>query len=165
MWKFKALGMRALLFGAAQTMVPPLHASSKSVDNLLAIVNGNNAFAFDLFRKLAPEKENLFFSPISLSSALAMTYAGARGRTQKEMETVLHFSLGQAGTHGGYSRLRSALDTLARKNEIKLSIANSLWCQESFPFLQAFLDIGKNGTGPNRTWPTSVKKRTRSGNA
>lgn len=55
-----------------------------------AIVNGNTAFAFDLYRELAQSDGNVFFSPFSLSTALSMTFAGARGETGEEMANVLH---------------------------------------------------------------------------
>jgi serpin B len=55
------------------------------------IVKGNNQFAFDLYRRLADKPGNLLFSPYSISTALAMTSAGAKGKTAEEMQTVLHF--------------------------------------------------------------------------
>ena len=54
-------------------------------------VTGNNRFAFDLFNQVEKEGENVFFSPYSISSALAMTYTGAEGVTQKEMQKVFGF--------------------------------------------------------------------------
>ena len=61
-----------------------------SPEDLSALVEGNNQFALDLYKKLAEtEKGNIFFSPYSISSALAMTYAGARGQTAEEMAKVL----------------------------------------------------------------------------
>jgi hypothetical protein len=60
------------------------------------IVQGNNEFALDLYSHLAQAgASNLFFSPYSISSALAMTFAGARGRTEQEMASVLRFDAGQ----------------------------------------------------------------------
>jgi serpin B len=59
--------------------------------DLTAVVKGNNVFAFDLYSVIAKEKGNLFLSPYSVSSVLAMTYAGARGETAKQMEKTLHF--------------------------------------------------------------------------
>ena len=47
------------------------------------LVAGNSAFAFDLYRALSAEDGNLFYSPYSISLALAMTYAGARGETEQ----------------------------------------------------------------------------------
>ena len=62
-----------------------------------SLVEGNTAFALDLYGQLKANPGNLFFSPYSISTALAMTYAGARGETEKQMGQVLHF--GQGPTH------------------------------------------------------------------
>ena len=59
--------------------------------DVAAVVKGNDAFAFDLYAKLREKDGNLFFSPESISTALAMTYAGARGETAEEMAKTLHY--------------------------------------------------------------------------
>jgi serpin B len=61
-----------------------------------AVVAGNTAFAVDLYGSLKTNAGNLFFSPSSISTALAMTYAGARGKTAEEMAKTLHFTLPQS---------------------------------------------------------------------
>src|SRR4051794_20116922 len=63
-----------------------------SVANKKAVVEGNNTFGFDLYHQLQAHDGNLFFSPYSISTALSMTYAGARGQTAQEMAHVLHLS-------------------------------------------------------------------------
>src|SRR5271157_136270 len=60
-----------------------------------ALVNGNTAFALDFYGQLKSTPGNLFFSPYSISTCLAMTYAGARGNTEKQMGQVFHFHLDQ----------------------------------------------------------------------
>src|SRR5208283_3691449 len=58
-----------------------------------SVSSGNNQFAFELFKNVASEKNsNVFFSPVSLSTASAMAYAGSRGETQRQMAEVLHFT-------------------------------------------------------------------------
>src|SRR5437764_9340647 len=74
--------------------------------DLKAIANGNNRFAFDLYSRLRAEKGNLFFSPNSISTALAMTYGGAKADTEKQMADVLHFKLAQDQLHQAFSSLR-----------------------------------------------------------
>ena len=59
-----------------------------------SVVEGNTGFALDLYGRLRSREGNLFLSPYSISTALAMTYAGARGRTEEEMRTTLRFALG-----------------------------------------------------------------------
>ena len=60
-----------------------------------SLVDGNMAFALELFGQLKSNPGNLFFSPYSISTALAMTCAGARGDTGKQMGRVLHFDQAQ----------------------------------------------------------------------
>jgi serpin B len=90
------------------------------------VVQGSNAFALHLYRELGSKDGNLFFSPYSISSALGMTYAGARGTTAREMQAVLHFQLAQRALPPAFKRLNRELVATARKNGQKLNIANSL---------------------------------------
>ncbi len=115
------------------------------------VVKGNNDFGFDLYQKLKGEKGNLFFSPYSISTALAMTYAGARGQTEKEMAGVLHFSLKQEPLHSSFSKLQSELNAIQNEGYVKLSIANSLWAQKGYHFLDTFFNLNKKyyGAGLN----------------
>ena len=103
-------------------------------------IKGNNTFAFSLYEKINDEEENVFFSPYSISSALAMTYNGAEGVTQKEMMEVLKFSDNKEELSSDFRRLNQDLSSLKQK-DLKLHIANSLWCQENFNFKQEFLDL------------------------
>jgi serpin B len=104
------------------------------------VVQGNNAFAFDLYGQLRAEKGNLFFSPYSISTALAMTYAGARADTETEMAKTLHFSLGQDKLHRAFHRLNREV-VGGEKKRYKLVTANALWGQQGYKFLPAFLKV------------------------
>ena len=110
------------------------------------LAQGNSAFAFDLYSQLAPDEGNLFFSPYSISLALAMTYAGARGETERQMAEVLHF-LPQDAHHVAFNSLDSELASRGEVDEgemegdaFELSIANAVWGQKDYRFLQPFLD-------------------------
>lgn len=120
-------------------------------NDLQTIVKSNSDFGFNLYQKLKENKGNLFFSPHSISTALAMTYAGSRGQTEEEMAEVLHFSLEQDALHSSFSKLQLQLNTIQNKGHIKLSIANSLWAQENYRFLDTFFDLNKKyyGAGLN----------------
>ncbi len=124
---------------------------AETTGDLQRIVKGNNDFGFDLYRELKGKKGNLFFSPYSISTALAMTYAGARGQTEKEMAKVLRFSLEQEPLHSSFSKLRSKLNGIQDKGHIKLSIGNSLWAQDGYHFLDSFLNLNRKyyGAGMN----------------
>src|SRR5713101_1237653 len=80
-----------------------------------AVVKGNNEFAFDLYAKLRDQQGNLFFSPESISTALAMTYAGARGETADQMAKTLHFTLDQDGLHPVFHALIEELNGSGKK--------------------------------------------------
>ncbi|MEK6552410.1 MAG: serpin family protein [Bacteroidota bacterium] len=129
----------------------PSFAFAEVNDNLQTIMKGNSIFGLDLYQKLRENEGNLFFSPYSISTALAMTYAGARGQTEKEMAEVLHFSLEQETLHFSFSKLQLHLSTIQNKGYINLSIANSLWAQEGYHFLDTFLNLNKKyyGAGLN----------------
>ncbi len=110
--------------------------------DIKSLARDNSAFALALYRKLGSSGEgNLFFSPYSISSALAMTYAGARGDTEKQMAEVLCFSLAQKSLHPAFAELRIKLDKIQEGDNVTLSIANSLWPQEDYKFLEEYLRL------------------------
>ena len=117
------------------------------------LVAGNTEFSLVLYRQLLNEfgkkdKDfNIFFSPNSLSTALAMTYGGARGETQEQMADVLHFNLGQDRLHSAFEKLRKDLDAQEKDKGYQLSVANALWGQKGYPFLPDFLELTRKRYG------------------
>jgi serpin B len=109
-----------------------------------AVVEGNATFALDLYRREKGKTANLVFSPYSISTALAMTYAGARGPTAEEMARTLHFELPPADLHQGFADLAARFDQIEKEKHINFSVANSLWCQRGYAFEPAFLDLNRN---------------------
>jgi serpin B len=107
-----------------------------------AFATASNAFAFDLYAKLSPEKGDLFFSPYSMSTALAMTSAGARGQTLADMNRVLHFP-DQAELHPAVSTLTADMRHRAGRN-VDLSIANALWIQKGEGIREEFLALTRD---------------------
>ncbi len=110
-------------------------------DAMKRLVKGNNGFALDLYAQLHKGKDNLFFSPYSISSALAMTYAGARGETETQMADVLHFFPKQEALHPVFAGLADHFRELQEAKNIALNMANALWIQQDFEVLDQFLDI------------------------
>jgi serpin B len=132
--------------GEAQAQVVQSRAQREGAPNVAradveALVAGNSAFAFDLYQALAEEGGNLFFSPFSISAALAMTYAGARGETERQMTDTLHFTLPQDRLHPAFNALDTGLVGRDQGEDFQLRIANALWGQKGHSFLEGFLDM------------------------
>ncbi len=113
-----------------------------------AVVQGNDAFALALYAKLREEnKGNTFLSPYSISTALAMAYAGAKGKTAAEMAEVLHFSVPQDEVPPAFAALAAKLRGDVKKEGYQLRIANRLWGQTGYHFLPAFLQVTRDDYG------------------
>lgn len=110
------------------------------------VVKGNNEFTFDLYDQINDKEENLFFSPYSVSSALAMTYNGAEGKTKNEMSDVLNFNKDINALSENYSALNDHITGLSSK-KIQLNIANAIWGQQDYGFRKAFLELNKKYYG------------------
>uniref|UniRef100_A0A452R8H5 Serpin domain-containing protein n=1 Tax=Ursus americanus TaxID=9643 RepID=A0A452R8H5_URSAM len=98
----------------------------------------NTRFAFDLFQQFKTSKkdDNIFYSPLSISSALAMTYLGAKENTALEMEKVGVENLGNV--HHQFQKLLTELKKPTDAYE--LNIANKLYGEKNFQFLQEYMD-------------------------
>jgi serpin B len=112
-----------------------------------ALVNGNTSFAFELYRHLSKDEGNLFFSPYSISNALAMTYGGARGKTAADMAKTLQFPFDDQRLHPAFSTLLGDLTKPGQKRNFKLSIANRLWGQKDYGFAPEFVKLSKEAYG------------------
>jgi serpin B len=108
------------------------------------LVEGNSRFALDLYQKLRDRPGNLFFSPSSISTALAMTYAGARGETAEQMARVLHFTVPQDRLPEAFAELLGELRPRAAKPGFQLDVASRLWGQQGYHFMADFLAITRN---------------------
>ncbi|MFW6103153.1 MAG: serpin family protein [Chloroflexota bacterium] len=111
-----------------------------------ALVAENGEFAFDLYRHLAPDGENLFYSPHSISLALAMTYAGARGETEQAMGEAMNWTLPRDRLHPAFNNLDMELSSRGEGAEgkddegFRLNIVNAIWGQEGYSFRSDYLD-------------------------
>lgn len=115
-------------------------------EDLQALVKGNSTFAFDLYQQLRATPGNLFYSPYSISLALAMTWAGAKNQTEADMAAALGFTLPQSKLHPSFNALDLALASRGKNAKasdgkgFRLNIANALWGQTGYSFEQPFLD-------------------------
>lgn len=105
------------------------------------VVAANNVFACDLYRAVSSEPGNLFMSPYSIATALSMTYAGAAGTTAQEMAQVLHIPASAPQWHEASGALLESLNRGVSLGGYELAIANRLWGQTGYVFLEAFLTI------------------------
>jgi serpin B len=143
------------LFGCT-TVNPPVGLMSfKQLDDskatsqgLSELVNANNSFAIDYYNKLDSNPENdgknIFFSPFSISAALAMTYEGAEGNTAEEMRKVFYFPADDTIRQSSFASLYNSLNSSASKGNYKLNIANALWNEKTYEFKQSFYDTIDN---------------------
>jgi len=140
-------------------------AGSRATDISAAgkkVVEGNNRFAVELYEQLRGQEGNLFFSPYSISTALAMTYAGAGGQTEKQMAEVLCFPTAPSSADEDPNEIKSAqlvwnkkafhlafgeiindLNKRDEKGNYELIVANALWGQKGYGFLGEFLELIK----------------------
>jgi serpin B len=144
--KAPLLALLGTAFAAALPVRADSHAAATSI----------NTFGLDLHRRLAAGGGNLVTSPWSIETALAMTYAGAGGKTKEEMAKVLHFQGSDDAVHQGFSALAADLARLQKESEalvkqaeqrggpttpLQLHAANRLFGQQGYPFKQPFLDL------------------------
>lgn len=136
----------ALMGGCApsQTLAPPSEAAKgdmpKAVDSV-------NAFAVALYGQLGAKPGNLFFSPYSVESAMAMVYGGAREQTAAEMADALKFKLEPEALHPAFHALVYELTTGAAEKPYRLDVANMLWAQRGYKVLDAYATLLKDHYG------------------
>lgn len=115
--------------------------------DIAALVDGNSAFAFKLYQALSAQNGNLFYSPYSISLALAMAYGGARGDTEKQMADTLQFRLSQTLLHPAFDSLDLQLAQRGQGAKgsdgqgFRLHVVNAMWGQQGFSFLPDYLDL------------------------
>ena len=117
---------------------PPQADDTESTEQgMQEVVNANNEFAFDLYSELNKnEKGNIFYSPYSISGALAMTYEGAKAQTADEIKSVFHFpesNILRPNFAGIYN------DINKENKDYELKTGNALWVQKDFPLLEDYM--------------------------
>jgi serpin B len=160
------------LLGAA--LAPPATGHASPADDRAALVAGNVEFGLDLYARFPATQGNVFFSPYSVTTALAMTYAGARGATAAEIAKTLRFALPPDRLHSAFAGLVREVNGTARKRASELRTANALWSQKGHPFVPDFqrtardvyeaaleeVDFGKAPETARRTINAWVERQT-----
>jgi serpin B len=118
---------------------PAADDTGSTSEGIQEVVDANNQFAFELYSELdkTSQGKNVFYSPYSISSALAMTYEGAKGQTADEMKNVFHFpesSILRPNFAAIYNNINR------HDKEYELKTGNALWVQQDYPFLEDYLN-------------------------
>ena len=138
-----------------QSSKPRISSPTVTAADSQQLTDGNTGFALSLYQSLlASNNGNLFYSPYSISEALAMTYAGAAGNTATQMAQALNFTLPQSRLHAAFDKLDLELATRGQNTPtatdtqpFKLNVVNAIWGQSNYPFLSGFLDTLKLNYG------------------
>ena len=135
------LAVFQLIAGAPGLLAQSGTANGKDMPD---VVNSNNSFAIDLYRQINAQDtgRNIFVSPFSVSTALAMTFEGSSNNTRNQMAAVMHLDLPDADRQAGFSALLAETSAGPGKH-YKLNVANALWGQTGYHFEAPFL----NATG------------------
>jgi serine protease inhibitor len=116
--------------------IQPADDSAATSEGVSALTDANNQFAIELYSTLKDSNDNIFFSPYSVSSAFALVYEGARGKTADEISAVLHFPADYSELRPNFARIYNLINK--EDKEYKLYTANALWAQEGYNFLPEY---------------------------
>ena len=117
-----------------------------TADNSNTLVDGNSALALSLYQSIRATEGNIFFSPYSISEAMAMTWAGARGQTETDIAVAMHFTLPQEKLHPAFNQLDLALASRGQGAKgkdgegFRLHVVNAIWGQQGYKFTSQYLD-------------------------
>jgi serpin B len=129
------------------SMINPLGSKSSRG----AIIDANNRFSLNLYSNLARDAankdRNLFFSPWSISSAMAVSYEGARNKTADEIRDVFHFPDNRSKVREGYAGLNAEINQ--NNPAYTLRTANALWTEKTYTFLPEYSRIALQSYGAN----------------
>ena len=133
---------------------PPTTTTMASISgSVQGVAEANNRFTFDLYSHLAKDPEyagrNLFFSPFSISSALAITYEGARGTTADEIRSVFYFPDDNDAMRRDFAEINAGINK--ESANYTLRTANALWAEKTYAFLPDYTSTASQYYGANVT--------------
>ena len=133
------------LFPYQPDQPPPVDDTGSTPQGVQEVVNANNQFAFELYSELNKDEDsNIFYSPYSISAALAMTYEGAKGQTADEMKSVFHFPENNI-LRPNFAAIYTEINKGTKDYELKTG--NALWVQQDYPFLEDYTNRVENYYG------------------
>lgn len=137
----------------SQVTTPSSVNTATTTGSKASVATANNRFARDLYMQLANDPQyagsNIFFSPFSISSALAITYEGARGTTADEIRSVFHFPVDNATLREGFSRINAGINS--GDANYTLNTANALWAEKTYAFLPDYVSTARRWYSANVT--------------
>lgn len=142
--------MKYTIAAALAVMAVTVHAEEEKQKPTIteaekaSIVGSGNDFASDMYGQLKTAKGNFFFSPESITQALAMTYAGARSETASEMQSALHFRMNNDYTHATLGELMRKKNTRSAAGNYIFHTANALWVQKGYELQESYLTLVNN---------------------
>jgi serpin B len=129
-----ALGTSVLfLFPYNPAYPPKANETGWTEEGVKRIVEANNKFALEFYQKINEKDKNIFFSPYSIFSVLAITYEGARGQTAEEMKNVFHFP---DNMRNNFARIYNEINKGDKDYELRTG--NALWIQKDYPVLDDY---------------------------
>ncbi len=126
---------------------PNAVSTDATAESMQQVVAAQNEFAIDLYRKLAQDQGNLFFSPASISLALSLAMAGADGDTRAELTKALHFSAADQSLFDALASLNTFWGDTTADHGIELKVANALWGDQRIQFEKDYLQLAKDSFG------------------
>jgi serine protease inhibitor len=129
-------------FALVSAMLFTMNASADPAADSAAVVRGNSSFAIELYRLQSGNRGNIFFSPYSISTAMALTGAGARGTTAAEIEKAMHFPLSGARLTRAWMDVQS--DVNRSRKDVTLMTANALWAAKDVEFQPQYLALARD---------------------
>lgn len=127
----------------ASALILPTTVPAQDSSISAPVVRSGNELAIDLYRGFAEEKESFIFSPYSIYTALGMLYGGARGATAEQIRVTLRTHVEDEQFHAAVAALQAELAARAADGAVELNIANGLWPQEGYPFLESYIELMK----------------------
>jgi serpin B len=136
---------RALIAIALAAVLLPGKVVAQDGSSQESVSESATEFAVDLYRQFAVREQrdgkNLFFSPYSIYTVLALMYGGAAGETSEQMADALHVQLEAGDFQDGLADIQEILDQIGERGAVELNIANSLWPQSGAALKPGFLEL------------------------
>ena len=132
--------------------------TGSTVEGVSAVVKANNDFSFDIYAELSKEEGNVFYSPYSIFSAMAMTYEGANGKTEDEIKSVFHYPEDSI-LRPNFASIYNDINKNAKDYQLKTG--NALWVHQDYPFLEDYITRVENyygGKATNLDFATETEK-------